>query len=133
MKKSNNISSFFIEIVFVMLFFSLATVIIMKISVYSSVSSQESQDKNVALIISQNILEDKREDYASSVIYFDDKGKECPEDNDSKYYAVINVEDNKTKAGILKDVDVKVYKTSSDKMITCVSTSDYFPDKGVER
>lgn len=137
MKSAGKTNTLLMELIIVILFFSLSAVITLQLFVTAHEQSTLSHDKTMALLRAQNVAEELRADESSVLTGFseleEDRYMICynedwePSGETGAYEMSVQVERKPSEYGTMMELDVRVNKGGQE--LCSLQTSRYLPAK----
>ena len=138
MKSAGKTNTLLMELIIVILFFSLSAVITLQLFVTAHEQSTLSHDKTMALLKAQNVVEEIQADESDTLSGFieleEDRYIICynedwePSGETGSYELSVQVGRKPSEYGTMMELDVRVHK--DDKELCGLQTSRYLPAKG---
>lgn len=132
MKTSHFSQSFFIEMAMVILFFSLATAVIIRFFSQGYLLSQQSRELNSAIITAQSLVAtlDDEENRSDHVVYYDSNWEQT--DGTASYEARVAVSSTAHQSGVLYHYSIDVVRSGEEQSIFHLDTGAYEQQGGAE-
>lgn len=134
MNKLSRIQSFFLEMAFVIFFFSLAAAVVIRFFAAGNQLSQHSQDANGAMLAAQswveqlNVPEAIPDESEKWVFYYNSQWN--PTEEPSDFQMTVSVQPEQTAAGTLCRYDISVMPEGGSEELFHLNTARYWPEKG---
>ena len=132
-KTSGKTNSFLLEMILMILFFSVSAAVILQLFASSHNIQKQSSSKNEALLYAQTLAGQNllaRTSEQTEERYLDENWQETGKDN-AVYTAQITLSSQSTAAGQLFSATVSVFASDSEKNLLCrLPVTVYLPSKG---
>ena len=138
-KTSGKTNSFLLEMILMILFFSVSAAVILQLFASSHNIQKQSSSKNEALLYAQTLAEEfkasgqnllARTSEQTEERYLDENWQETGKDN-AVYTAQIKISNQSTAAGHLFSATVSVFTSDTEKHLLCrIPATVYLPSEG---
>lgn len=130
MNKLSRIQSFFLEMAFVILFFSLAVAVVIRFFAAGNQLSQHSQNTNGAVLAAESWFEQLSTSQMDQVeIYYDSQWNPTMEPAD--FRLEVSVEPEQRKKGLLCYYHIVVLQEEDSQELFQLDTAKYWPGEGI--